>query len=242
MERWKQILKGVCAAIIGVYVVFCVFYFSQSRLNPTCSSFDIRFSDSRRRSFVTETEMQQFIRRTGIKPETEPISSQRCQQIEEQALQHPMIRTAKCYASPDGVVHLKLSQRIPVMRVLGADNYYVDSDRKIMYPRTTTASYVPVITGRVPQHWAQNELFDFIQWLKDDSFWGAQITQINVVDPDHIELIPRIGSGTIMLGNINDYQAKLKKLQTLYTEGFSKFGWKEYKQIDLRFKGQIVCR
>ena len=186
--------------------------------------------------------MQQFIRRSGIIPENEVITPRRCGQIEEQAMQHPMIRLAKCYASPDGTLHLKLQQRIPVMRILGADNYYVDSDRRIMFTRNSTASYVLVVTGRVPQHFAQGELFDFVMWLEKDKFWSAQITQINIVDSEHIELIPRIGTGTIMLGNLGNYENKLRKLQTLYTEGFSKFGWKDYKQIDLRFRGQIVCR
>lgn len=242
MERWKQIATCICAGLVCAYIVFCISYFSERRLNPVCNNFEVRFLDSHQRQFVSTSEMQQFIRRTGIKLEDEPISSQRCQQIEEHALQHPMIRKAKCYCSPDGTVHLRLQQRIPVFRVLGADNYYIDSDRRLMFTRTTTATYVPIVTGRVSQHLAQGELYDFVRWLEKDKFWSAQITQINIVDAEHIELIPRIGTGTIMLGNLSDYEKKLEKLQTLYTEGFSKFGWKEYKEIDLRFRGQIVCR
>ena len=202
----------------------------------------LKFSDSNVRAFVDATEMEQFIRRNGILPEGETVSPRRCKLIEDQALLHPMIRTACCYMSPDGVMHLTLSQRVPVLRVLGGDNYFVDSDRRIMRPRTTTASYVPVVTGRVSQHFAQNELFDFVLWLKRDSFWSAQITQINIVGNDNIELVPRVGSGVIILGGLQDYDKKLRKLKTLYTEGFSKFGWKNYREIDLRFKGQIVCR
>ncbi len=242
MEKWKKIAISICAVLVAGYTIFCLSFFSNKNLNSNCKRIEITFSDSGVRKFVSEPEMLQFIQRAGFRIEGETISHKRCHQIEQQALLHPMIRTACCYMSPDGTMHLILSQRIPVLRVLGADNYYVDSDRKIMRTRSSTASYVPIVTGRVPQHLAQGELFDFVSWLRKDDFWSAQITQINVNTANNIELIPRVGNSIILMGNIDDYEIKLSKLKTLYNDGFSKFGWKEYSYIDLRFKGQVVCR
>ena len=125
---------------------------------------------------------------------------------------------------------------------MGDENYYVDSDRRRMPVRSTTAAYVPVVTGRVPLRFAAGELYDFVQWMEDDPYWRAQIEQINVISPQRIELIPRVGSGVVVLGSLDNYAGKLRKLKKLYQDGFSSFGWNDYAEVDLRFRGQVVCR
>lgn len=242
MELWKKIVVGISTSILLGYLAFSLLYHKERRLEPTCKQLVIEITDHDKRQFVETGEIRQFILRSGLNPEGEPLNTKRCQQIEDQALQHPMIRTASCYATTGGDVKLKLTQRVPALRVLGGENYFVDTDRRIMQVRSTTASDVPIITGRVTQRMAQEELYDFVEWLESDSFWSAQVDQINVVNAGHIELVPRVGTGVILLGSLDGYELKLRKLKSLYQDGFSKIGWKEYKEIDLRYHGQIVCR
>lgn len=242
MELWKKITIGVVLGLAGAYVLFTLVFVSPRREQPVCQSMLIELTDSATRQFMTAYEMRQFILRAGLNPEGEQVSEKQCHQLEAVALQHPMVRRASVFCSPAGNVVLRITQREPRLRVLGADNYFVDSDRRIMPVRSTTASDVPIITGHVSQRMVQEELFDFVEWLEDDSFWRAQVAQIHVAGPSRIELVPRVGSGVIILGSLSDYDSKLKKLKTLYNKGFSKFGWKEYREIDLRFKNQIVCR
>lgn len=242
MSKARLIFTLVAACLLAGYVVWSMCWVSGRRFNPECKGLTVRISDSRERRFVTADEIMQFLNREGVRLNGEPISYRRCHRVEENILKHPLVRTARCYPLPDGTVQLSLTQRIPVLRVLGADNYFVDSDRRVMQVRTTTASYVPVVTGRVPENLAKGQLFDFVTWLEDDAFWSAQVEQINIPAPGVVELIPRIGTGVIILGDLNGYQKKLRKLKNLYRDGFSKFGWKDYREIDLRFKGQVVCR
>jgi cell division protein FtsQ len=111
-----------------------------------------------------------------------------------------------------------------------------------MQVRNSTAAYVPIVTGRVPLRFATGELYDFVLWVEDDDYWRAQIEQIHVVSPKRIELVPRVGSGVIVLGSLENYPLKLRKLKKLYQDGFSSFGWNDYAEVDLRFRGQVVCR
>ncbi|MBQ0035191.1 MAG: hypothetical protein KBS77_07845 [Bacteroidales bacterium] len=242
MELWKKIIWGTVLALAGGYLVFSLLFFRTKRQEQTCRHLRVEITDRKSRQFATDEEIRQFIVRQGINPEGSAISEQRCHQIEEAALQHPMVRTATCYPTPGGDIVVRLTQREPKIRIMGADNYYVDADRRIMQVRSTTAADVPIITGHVSQRMAQEELFDFCEWLEDDDFWTAQVEQIHVAGPSRIELVPRVGSGIIILGSLKEYEGKLRKLKVLYQKGFSRFGWKEYKEIDLRFKGQVVCR
>ena len=94
----------------------------------------------------------------------------------------------------------------------------------------------------MPLRFASGELYDFVLWMEDDPYWRAQIEQINVISPQRIELIPRVGSGVVVLGSLDNYAGKLRKLKKLYQDGFSSFGWNDYAEVDLRFRGQVVCR
>jgi len=242
MELWKKITLGTAIGLAAAYLLFSLVFFRERRVEPVCKQLVIQLADGKQKQYATPEEMRNFICNAGLNPEGGAITERHCHDIEQMVLQHPMVRTASCYATPSGDVVVRITQREPKLRVLGAENYYVDSDRKIMQVRSSTAADVPVVTGRVSQRMAQEELFDFVEWLEDDDFWTAQIEQIYVAGPNRIELVPRVGSGVILLGSLHEYDRKLRKLKVLYQKGFSRFGWKEYNEIDLRFNGQVVCR
>lgn len=55
-----------------------------------------------------------------------------------------------------------------------------------------------------------------------------------------MELIPRIGSHTIIFGKAEDIDIKFRKLKAMYRV-FNKIGWNLYKSINLKFKDQVIC-
>jgi cell division protein FtsQ len=100
---------------------------------------------------------------------------------------------------------------------------------------------VPVVSGRLTRTFATEQIFDFVSFIEKSDFWNAQIEQIYVADNKNIELIPRVGSGVILFGNLSNFATKLNKLQKLYSNAFNEIGWNRYKTIDLRYENQIVC-
>jgi cell division protein FtsQ len=77
--------------------------------------------------------------------------------------------------------------------------------------------------------------------LRENSFWNAQIEQINVLKDNDIELIPRVGDHIIYLGKIDNFEEKLKRLMIFYKDGLNKIGWNKYKRINLEYDNQIIC-
>ena len=51
----------------------------------------------------------------------------------------------------------------------------------------------------------------------------------------------RIGDHTITLGNFNNLNQKLNNLLLFYQKEFSVYIWDSYKDINLKFRNQIVC-
>ena len=238
----QYVISTVFAALLTAYVLFSLVYYPAAHTTTVCREVNITIEDIDQRAYVTTSELKAYLSSTcgslvGTEVDYALLSS-----VEKQLLGHPMLRNAEAWCSPEGVLHLAVTQRQPVLRVMGDENYFVDSDRRRMPVRSTTAAYVPVVTGRVPFRFAAGELYDFVLWMEDDTYWRAQIEQINVVAPKRIELIPRVGSGVIVLGSLENYPLKLRKLKKLYQDGFSSFGWNDYAEVDLRFRGQEVCR
>jgi cell division protein FtsQ len=86
-----------------------------------------------------------------------------------------------------------------------------------------------------------HDLFQLARYVKNDSFWDAQISQIYVAENGDFELIPRVGNHNIVLGSTEYLEEKFNNLMTFYLKGLNKTGWNEYSTINLKFKNQVVC-
>ncbi len=90
------------------------------------------------------------------------------------------------------------------------------------------------------------KLLTFVEHVENDDFWRSEVVQI-VAHTTHsgtleIELIPRSGQYTICFGRIEQVEEKLNKLLHFYRQGLSRLGWDKYREIDVRFDKQVVCR
>ena len=98
---------------------------------------------------------------------------------------------------------------------------------------------LPLATGYVRQSHIQ-PLHDFALYLKGQEFWSDEITQIYVRENGDVELIPRIGNHTILVGTLDNIDTKLDHVRTFYKEVLPRKGWNAYKVINVKFDGQVV--
>ena len=52
----------------------------------------------------------------------------------------------------------------------------------------------------------------------------------------------RVGSHKILLGESENIEDKLNRLEVFYKETIGKQNWNKYTTLDLRFKDQVVCK
>lgn len=241
-----NIILTICGLVVLVcYLTWSVFILRDNRGNQPCGQVRVYLTDSTSRQFLRTNEVVAMLKQNKLYPTANlTIDKLDATSIENLVASHNLLKSAQCYTTPNGDVILSLKQKQPKFRVIGQyGDYFVDTERSPMNVTVRTASYVPVVTGEITQEKATGEMFDFVDYIEHDAFWNSQIEQIVVVGNKTIKLIPRIGSHTIILGTLENYEKKLDKLETLYVEGFTKkTGWKNYKEIDLRYEGQIVCR
>ena len=89
------------------------------------------------------------------------------------------------------------------------------------------------------------KLINFVSWLEEESFWGAEIVQIVAeTTPSgalELELVPRSGKFTILFGRLESVEEKFDKLMHFYKDGLNNIGWDCYSTINVKYDGQVVC-
>jgi cell division protein FtsQ len=85
------------------------------------------------------------------------------------------------------------------------------------------------------------QVYEVAGFIQKDGFWSSQIEQIYVNEKFEIELVPRVGNHTILLGNSEDLENKMGNLLRFYQDGASKLGWQSYSKLNLKFANQVVC-
>lgn len=167
--------------------------------------------------------------------------------------QDPFILDAETYIDQKNNLHIKVTQREPVLRVLdnNGGNYYLDKNGVKMPPSKNFAARVMVATGNVSPYTPEfqtkkrttlKDLFTLTQTLLADEFLASFIQQIHVNNAGEFILVPLVGDQKIVLGSARKLDDKLNRLKIFYREGMPYSGWRVYETINLKYSGQVVCR
>lgn len=163
---------------------------------------------------------------------------------------NPWIRDAELYLDTKDVLHISVRERRPFARVFttAGGSFFIDSSGFQLPLLPEYAIKLPVVTGFTPAKKLGTKDSLTLQGVKDivlavnkDSFWKAQVGQIDITPERKFELVPLIGSHVIKLGFAEDVEQKLGNLMVFYKQVLPKAGLAKYSALDAQFDGQIVA-
>jgi cell division protein FtsQ len=238
----KKILFATVAVLLLAYLLFAVFYVNpQIKSDWICKELRIDIMDTLNRHFVTENEIINLLANAGLSPVGKDLATVSMSEIEEKLKENRLIKQAECFKTINGVVRIRIHQRIPVLRVFSAgESYYIDSEGEKMPVPVNFSAYLPVASGYIDEEYATEQLYEFALFLQQDRFWNSQIRQIYIAPNGDVELTPAVGNHQIILGRMENYRENLDKLRLFYEKGLSKVGWNRYSVINLKFENQVV--
>ncbi len=244
--NWKKILLVTVNIVMAVYVILAVTAFNKPTdeiRSLVCSQVSIDIDDSTLNGFLDAEEIKYLLQTNRLYPLGQPMAEVNTRLIEEILMDNPFIEQAECYKAQQGTVCITLLQSIPMMRIKSdnGDDYYVDTKGRILPPAKYISNLI-VVTGNVSKTFAVNVLTPMVNTINTDKFWQKQTVQINVLEDNTIELVPRVGDNIIYLGEAVDVEKKLKRMELFYQYGLSHAGWNKYSRISVEFDNQIVCK
>ena len=239
----KKILFIILAISLTVYLGASVYYFSNKKENVTvCEKVDIVIADRMEKQFLNEKEIVDYLTKAKLYPLNKKSDEINTHLIKEVLLKNEIIETAEVVQTVSGRIRIVIWQKKPVLRVFSSSgNYFVDNTGQTMPASLGQAILVPVASGNIEKSFAISELYKFALFLQNDAFWNDQITQIYVRSTKDIEIVPRVGNQRILMGSLDDFDKKLKRLRLFYEQVIPKMGWDKYSVVNLKYKNQIVC-
>ena len=161
-------------------------------------------------------------------------------------------------------MHIVIVQREPILRIINYDctSYYIDCDGALFPLSGKYTARVLAANGKINEPYnlrytkditkteAKDELgrkfivddlFILAKFIRADKFLDAFIEQIFINNNDEIELVPKVGTFTILLGDIQNLEEKFTNLKALILIGLPREGWNKYETINIKYKNQVVC-
>lgn len=236
---WKCIGIGI---MVGLLITAVWSGYKMRPADAPCVSVSYIIEDLDERAYVTKAELNQMLQETGLYPVGKHLNILSLHKIEQAIGHHPMVRTAECYLTPRNEMRIRLTQRVPLLRVqVPGDTYLIDTDRRVMEARGVVRDSVLLVTGAIGAQTAATTMAEFAQWLQRDRYWREKIDLVRVQTPQMVYIYvhdrPRI-----VLGSMHGYERKLAKMRRFYENAEAQILKKEYKEYDVRFKGQVIGR
>ena len=245
MSTARIIGRSIGVAITAAILITAVAW--GWRMRPTdapCVALKYLITDRNERMYLTEDELNTMLRAGDIYPVGRQQNRVSLHRIEQTVRSHPMVRTAECYLTPRQEVVVRLTQRIPLLRVqMPGDPYFIDTDRRVMQARAAVTDSVLLVTGAVGVQAASGQLADFAEWLQDEPYWQQRIRYVQVKSPHMVYLYLK-GDNTprVVIGSLFGYERKLAKLRTFFENSAEATQDKNYYELDVRFRGQVIGR
>ena len=258
-----KILNIVLLVVLVAYTVVAVSYCSGRENEMKCTGVEIVIRDSALQKFVTPDIVRRWLADSAVRSVGLQLREVDVYGVEKLIERQDYVEQAEAYVAIDGLLHISLQQRRPVMRVVSESghNFYVDSALVLLPPQPDCIAEVPVVSGRLPlefpvgffgrldeKKFSQERellynLINFVQQVGADPFLVALTTQV-YYDGKEVRMLPRIGEQVILFGEIADTAAvgaRLRKLSRFYQKSFGDEWWRTAREIDLRYRGQVVC-
>ena len=176
MNLKSVILKSLVVVGLFALLVVAVGMSRSKEREERCKELVCKIADEDERSYVSEQELFTLLKQHNAYPVGEYLHRINLQHMENIIRQHPMVRTAECYTAEDGTARIRITQRVPLLKVVTADEaYYVDTDRRKMPIRASVHDTVPVATGRVGFEMASTVFADFAEWVQEEDYWRQRV-------------------------------------------------------------------
>lgn len=251
----KTILIAVCAALVALLGV--VLSASRGRRQlTTCEGLKVEFADAHR--FVTEEDVKGWLEKHYGSYIGQRIDSVGLDRIEGILNDQSAILGSEAWTTEDGLLHVRITQRVPVLRLQKGDvGCYVD-DRGFLFPlQKNYTAPVPVVQGAIPvairegykgrpqnaleQRWVGDALA-MMDWIRWSRVWKEAFTEISVSPEGDLILTPRQGRERFIFGQPDGVAGKFDKIAKYYEyirpareDGY-------YKTVNVKFDHQIICR
>lgn len=238
MKRW-QIL--VFFSALGSLIVLMSGFSGKARQEAPLQSLDIAIGDREKLRFVDESTLRILVQKTYPDIFKKKLSEINIALLEENLEIHASIKNAEVYSTLAGTLNIDVKQKQPVVRFNGSTSgYYLDQYGQKMPLSSSFTAEVPLVTGAVRGR--EKEVCTFFQQLEKHPYFQSWFAGMHIDAQNNWILFPVEGKHKVILGEPEEIEVKLQKLEAFYKSVINAKNIDDYKSINLKFQDQVVCK
>lgn len=222
----------------------------------TCN--DLRIYVQEEPAFVSEQDVKDYLVKYYGPCIGERIDSVDLSRIERVLDSRSAIRKTEAWVTGDGILHVAVTQREPVVRFQqGSHGYYAD-DRGFIFPlQKAWEAPVPVVEGNLPlvvpegykgeavsdaeKEWIAG-ILGILDHISRSKFWNGNFAGISVSPDGDLVILPREGRERFIFGTSDRTPEKFDLAEDYYKyiQPSKEPGY--YGIVNVKYPGQIICR
>ncbi len=256
----KKILHISSIVILVAGTIVLLAFTDLEHQHSAYKNFRLEILNPSDQSLINSKEINDLIIKNFGKIEGAPISGIDLYQLEQTVLANPYVSACEVFQTIEGSLVMKARVREPLVRIINTDDkqFFLDYNGYAMPVNPGHPSRVIVANGLIkdqfvsldkseiplgiyPENSVLHQIYPIAFFISKDKFLKSFIDQIYINENMEIELVPKIGSQKIIIGNADDAREKLENLKTFYEKVMSKMDWNVYKSINIKYKNQVVC-
>jgi cell division protein FtsQ len=246
---WKKRLQSAGWLTLVAAGIVLLVAGVQRKVTKECLDVKVEVSGENNHVFLDEREVLKILNANG------ELVGQRIEDINLQLLEKRLeldrwISNAELFFDNKQVLQVLVEEKEPVARIftVGGNSYYIDSAAKRLPLSDKVSIRVPMFTN-FPAEGKRlaskdSALLQLVKtlamFIEADSFWNAQVAQIDITPDRTFEMVPTIGNHIVALGSGDDIEKKFDRLMTFYKQVWTKVGLERYSRIDVQYDGQVV--
>lgn len=173
-------------------------------------------------------------------------------EIERELRENPFVKEAEAYTELGGDLVVEMELRKPLARVVFEDGsgFYLDKDyRKLDLSRRYAANtlllrglaWEPLLPRDSLLNPQLTEIRKFLEYIDGDRFLRSQVSEVLWEEDGDLVIYPEVGDVRIEFGRPVRIEEKFSNMKLFYEKVLNKVGWDKYRQISLKYRGQVVA-
>lgn len=257
--NWKHTLMKILMGLLLAGVLAGALLLGADKRNGTrCVEINVTVDDSMNTRFVTAEAVRGYLDNEYKGLMGMPVDSIDLYRIEQILNGKSAILSSEAYITGKGRLNISVIQRKPAVQLQGngyglystADGYLLPLQADYTADILTIDGQIPIDTtdcrtGRPedPQdaEWL-GQILKMADFINSSKVWKGRIGTMTCEPDGELILRPKEGRETFLFGHPKDIRQKFEKIQIYYERITADKGDDRYDIVDLRFKGQIVCK
>ncbi len=229
--NWSKIILTLVLILIGGL------FYSTNSINSKRNINDIIVDfESNNNLFITKDSILKLLPSSFLNKKSVDINY-----LESLVNSNGFIKNADAYVSIEGDLIIKVEQKNPIGRIISDDaSFYIDDESKIMTTSKIHSSRVPVIFN-YSESFSYDKIYGMCDLIDSDEFLKKNITRINFLKNNHIQLNFRDYDFDLVIGEYNNLKKKVKNFKAFYHAAIENESLGKYSKINLQFENQVVC-